>query len=130
LIATGAAVIEFVLFGWEGVVRIGHKFRNLKGTSRAGAKVKGLHPAEAAPDRTKFVPNSGEDTAKWPSPLTKCCGIIDRPVCSLCHGSALPTAPQAHKIYCHIFSRLSSFVARICEGFVRISCVAGRTTRR
>lgn len=39
-------------------------FRNLKGASRAGAKAKGLHPAEAALDRAKFVPNSGEDTAK------------------------------------------------------------------
>ncbi len=30
-------------------------FRNLKGASRAAAKGKGLHPAEATPDRAKFV---------------------------------------------------------------------------
>ena len=39
-------------------------FRDLKDTIRARAKGKGLHPAEAAPDRAKFVPNSGENTAK------------------------------------------------------------------
>ncbi len=49
------------LFG-PAVVRM-WRFRNLKGASRAGAK--GLHPAQAAPDRAKFVPNRGKYTAKW-----------------------------------------------------------------
>ena len=50
------------LFG-PAVVRM-WTFRNLKGASRAGAKGEGLHPAEAAPDRAKFVPSSGENSAK------------------------------------------------------------------
>jgi len=62
--SSGAAAIKFALFEcWEGVVRM-WTFRNLKITSRAGARAKGLHPAEAAPDRAKFVPSSGENSAK------------------------------------------------------------------